>query len=89
MGVWVDLQPHLLDGDAAGTQTRHLVGIVREQPYRVNALIAQDGHCSAVLPGVDRQPQGGLSIDRVEPAVLDVVGGDLAQQPNTASFLAT
>ena len=62
-------------------------GLLRQQPHRPDAEVAQDLGADAVvaLVGLEAEPLVGL--DRVEPLVLQLVGANLVGQADAAPFL--
>ena len=65
-----------------------LAGVVGEQPQLAHAQVVEDLGPHAVVAQVGREAQRQVGLDRVQAAVLQVVGLDLVDQADAAPFLA-
>ncbi len=87
----VDLGGHgdsVRHGDAKAAQVLDFGRVVGEQADGTHAQIGQNQAGDAVFPLVGLVAQGQVGVHGVVAVVLQVVGPQLAQQPNASTFLA-
>src|ERR1700694_4198053 len=65
----------------------NLLGVVRQQPDLSNAEVVDDLAADAVVAFVCRVAQSLIRLDGIEARVLEVVGVQLVEQPDTATLL--
>src|SRR5207244_813081 len=76
------------DIDTEAGQTAQLCRVVGEQPNGVYAEVSKDLGAGAVLTCIGRQTEFQIGFHRVGACVLQLVGLQLAQQPDAAALVA-
>src|SRR5229473_1082144 len=88
MGVGGNIDWHPFDHfEPEALQAVDLLGVVGKQPDFAHAEVVQDLAADTVVALVRRMSQRLIRLDRVEPAVLEVVGVELVQQADPTSLL--
>src|ERR1700730_16202958 len=88
VGVCRDADRHALDDLKTETlQSIELFRIVREQLDLANAKVIKNLASYAVVALVGRVAEGLVGLDSIQPAILQVVGVQLIQQPDATAFL--
>src|SRR5688500_14343484 len=83
-----DGQRHALDQSQPALFNRAtFFWVVRNQSDAPEPQIAEDLCALLVAPQIDAEPQTLVGLDRVGAGVLQGVGADLVDDPNTATFL--
>src|SRR6185436_7088954 len=73
-----NLDRHALDdGEAVALEPHALARIVREQSQILDAEVDEHLRADAVVPWIGREPQRDVRLDRVHPAILELVGAHL------------
>src|SRR5205807_9978753 len=79
-----DLVGHL---EAVSLHADDLLGVVGEDPDRLEAEVHEDLRADSVVAQVCRQAELDVRVDSVEPSLLELVRTELVQQADPASLL--
>ena len=74
--------------DSRRFKPRHLGRIVGQQPHRIDPEAAQHCRGETIVALVIGETEAAVGIDRVEPAVLQLIGAQFVGQPDAAALLA-
>src|SRR5207245_9968994 len=86
--IRLDSYRHPLDHlEAKAFEAIDLLGIVREQTDLSNPKVVKDLAADAVIALVGGMAQRLVGLDRVQSPILQVVGMELVQEPDTSPFL--
>ena len=77
------------DLDAVAPHGLDLGRVVGQQPHRQQPERAEDRRAGGILPAVHGQVELELRVDGVEPGVLQGVGLQLRDEPDTAALVST
>src|SRR6202022_4665837 len=88
LGVRGDLERHLIDDlEAEALDPGDLARVVREEANRREPEVGEDLRADPVVPGVGREAELGVRLDRVTALLLQLVGLELVEQADAATLL--
>ena len=77
----------LRHGEAITFEADELPRVVRQQPHRADADVAQDLGADAVVPLVRLEAEVLVRLHRIESLILQCIGADLVRETDAPSLL--